>query len=198
MSIRSLTSPNAVSSVKRNTVWDEVSSLNTGMELIAQQVYTSSGTGQIEFANIPQTYTHLYMLSKARDGDASNTDIAFTSVIFNNNTSVNRQTTFTYGYSTNALTSTVYQTAAYGVGIQRGNGPSGAYATSITHIPFYTASSREKHFHWETGVTGTSTWGFLGFGVTHYAMVDPITNIKIDQGNVNWAAGSMVQLYGVK
>ncbi len=198
MGIRNLTKASISTGVKRTSTWDGIASNNNGMDLIAQQVYTSNGSGQIEFANIPQTYTHLYMLTKFRDLDASNTDIAFTNVIFNSNTSINRQTTVTFGSNTSATTSMVYQNACYGAAIQRGNGPSGCFATSIHHIPFYTVSSREKHFHWEMGVTSASSWGFLGFGVIHNAVTDAISNIKIDQGNNGWAAGSMVQLYGVK
>jgi hypothetical protein len=198
MATRKLSKSSIKNTNKSSNAWDSNTTIANGMSLIAEQVYTSTGTGQIVFSNIPQTYSHLYMLSKLRDGDTSNTDIAFTNIYFNGNTTANRETNFTYGINTNATTSNKYQNQGFGCAIQRGNGPSGVFAVSITHIPFYSVSSREKHFHWETGATGTASYGFLGFGVTYNATTDPITQIAIDQGNVNWAVGSMVQLYGVK
>ena len=200
MGIRSLQTAASISTgVKSNKFWDNYTVPANGIELIAQQVYTSSGSGQIVFNSIPQTYSHLYIISKFRDGDTSNFDIAFTNMQFNGTNPSNIETNFTYGYSTNAATTTKYQNACFGAAIQRGNGPAGAYAVSVTYIPFYTISGRQKHFHWETGVSGfSSTWGFYGFGNAHNGTTNPITSLAIDPGNNGWAAGSMVQVYGVK
>jgi hypothetical protein len=198
MGIRSLTRAGIASGVKRSNAWDAYTVPNNGIELIAQQIYTSNGgASAIVFSNIPQTYSHLYILSKFRDLDSSNTDISFTTITLNG-ASANSETNATFGIGTGTISTNKYQNSCYGTPIQRGNGPSGAYAVTLTDIPFYTVAGREKHFTWSCGVTGTSTYGFMGNAVVYNGTTNAITSIQIDPGNNGWAAGSMIQLYGVK
>ena len=197
MTVRKLSKSTINNATKSNSFWDKYTESGQGIILIAEQVYSSNGTGQIVFNNIPQTYSHLYILSKFRDLDPSNTDISFTPITFNGAVA-NSETNATFGINTNSIQTNKYQNACYGTPIQRGNGPSGAYAVTVTHIPFYSVPGREKSFIWDCGVTGTSTYGFLGNAVTYNATTSAITSISIDQGNNGWAAGSMIQLYGVK
>lgn len=198
MAIRRFSKASIRTGNKLNGFWDKYSVIGNGIDLIAEQVYTSNGSAtQIVFSNIPQTYSHLYILSKFRDLDGSNNDIAFTNITFNGATAAS-ETNSTFGIGTNPIQTNKYQNASFGTPLQRGQGPSGAYAVTLTDIPFYTVSGREKHFTWSSGVTGTASYGFLGNSVVHNATTNAITSISIDPGNNGWAAGSMVQLYGVK
>ena len=172
----------------------------------------SSGQANIEFTNIPQTYTDLCILLSARDSrtnDATN----YTSLQINGNTSA----TVKYVSMVGAGSSTIYNdtdtsnpasvsagTMLYASTISTNATVSGIFGNSQIYFSNYTGSNNKSvsidavNEHNASSVIGT----FIAAGV--FQTSSPITSIKLGIGYTAAGGGGTYQqyssatLYGIK
>jgi hypothetical protein len=171
--------------------------LNGTMVKIETVTVGSGGAANIEFTNIPQTYTDLKVVLSARTNRASvNSDIY---VEFNGNTSAIYSFRRLYGDGSAATSDSLTNNAKGGfVGVAAGaNATASTFGNTEFYIPNYTGSTN-KSFSGD-GVNennATSALSTLIAGL--WANTSAITSIKIlDYNSASFVQHSTATLYGI-
>lgn len=157
----------------------------------------STSPAYVEFSNIPQGFTHLYLEMKVRSTNTSGNVAVL--VNFNNDT-----TGTNYSYWTmqgSAVTATAYGTSNssfFGV-CTNTDYPANTYGVSSVHIPFYNRTDRYKTTQIEsTNVSSSATAPkFYELIYNLWKSTAAINTIKLTTVNGNIASGSTFTLYGV-
>lgn len=159
------------------------------MQLIETKTLGTAGSS-ISFADIPQTFTDLLVVSSLR-GD-QNANNGFTNIGFNSSTS-NFSTRFLQGDGSGAASSTGTRGIAY---LSNAFYTSNTFDSTNVYISNYTGSTN-KSFSAESVVENNATlgWQFMVAGL--WSNTVAITSIQITPNTGNFIAGSTISLYGI-
>ena len=154
----------------------------------------AGGAANVEFTNIPQTYTDLKVLHSFRNVGANN--VGTLRLYFNGDTS-NRTSRVLYGETTGQGTFTSTQHAGYSVGA---NQTANIFASSEVYIPNYIGSTFKSVSH--DSVTEGNASGYQS-GVQAlvaglWSSTAAITSIRFTDAGGNFAQHSTATLYGIK
>jgi hypothetical protein len=171
---------------KQQSVWDGITQ-PAAMDALSSVVLTAS-QNNINFNNIPQTYTHLQI--RAVGTNASGESAA--RVIFNSDTGTNYSVHFMYGNG-----STVNASALTG----QSNTYAGDFTTSIgsfvLDILDYTNTNKYKSIKSLGGYDNNGSGSmYLVSGL--WLSTAAITSITLQGGNGNFTQYSTFSLYGIK
>lgn len=164
---------------------------------IATVTVGSGGAANIEFTNIPQTYTDLNLLCTLRSASQG---IEATDFTFNNNTGANYTWRYVQGASAggnnaglgnsaNAFTEAMLATGNTTI--------ADAFSNSSLYIADYT-SSNNKPFSLDTVEEENSTTAYMRLEAGLWSNSAAITSIKLYPYSGNWAQHSTATLYGIK
>lgn len=157
----------------------------------------STTPAYVEFSNIPQGFTHLYLEMRVRSTASGGVAVL---VNFNNDTTGTNYSYWTWQGNAPALAS------AYGTSNSSFFGlcttsvhPANSYATNSIHIPFYSRTDRYKSSQIDaTNVSNTETESkFFELIYNIWKSTAAITTIKLTNAEGNMASGSTFTLYGV-
>jgi len=163
----------------------------TTYDLIGKATATGSSPTLL-VSNIPNTYTHLYLIANLRSGD-SRTGGQSASMYFNN------VTTSSYakiGFSSNA---SYVQANAVNIELScamNGN-TSGSFWQNEALIAQYKNTGMFKNVWIRSGTYDTGG-NDVALQYGHWRSTDAINSVYITEpSNINWVAGSQVSVYGI-
>lgn len=159
------------------------------------EVTEAAGRTEIEFANIPQTYTDLYLLISSRSSRTGNT----------NDTLLVNVNSLTSGYTRHIVRGN--SSGASGVAATSGSdaiigyttandAAASIYGNTSVYFSGYTDSSA-KAYSVKTAGENNGTTAFHGFTVVNQSSTNAIDTISITVGNGNLMQYSSATLYGV-
>ena len=162
----------------------------TTYEAIATVTVGSGGAANIEFTNIPQTYTDLVILTSLRTTNNGTFDDVL--VLFNGSTT--QQT----GRRLFGNGSTVFSNQdTYSVFAAGNTATASTFSNGMTYITNYTGSTN-KSFMADSAGENNATEAFGGMTATLWSNTAAITSIKIDPDYGNLVQHSTATLYGIK
>lgn len=177
--------------VKRKRFWDQNAVANSFFSIATVNV-GAGGVSNVEFTNIPQTYTHLQIRGIAR----GNT-IGAVKITFNSDTASNYSFHYLYGNgsatgSSNG-TSQAYAASFWSMGIPSA---SNTFGSSIYDILDYTNTNKYKTIR---GLDGFDANGSGGIEIVsgNWRSTSAISSIKLEGSSVNFQQYSSFALYGV-
>lgn len=187
-----------VSSVKTGAVGISFALDNNYMEPIATTLVDSSGTNQITFNDIPQTYKHLHLRAILR---ASRNDTADgISILYNGDIASNYSSHYLRGEGASAgaggggsLSKMDIQDTMVGQ-----TGGSNIFGAVIIDILDYANTNKYKTQR-SLGGNDRNGAGYIDFSSGNWRNTDPITSIKIiPLYGTGFAQYSRLSLYGIK
>lgn len=159
---------------------------------IATVTVGSGGAGTIEFTNIPQTYTDLYILVSARSDRSLHVDDY--RILFNSSSASFSYRALLASSGTSTLSGNVNE-----VGVMSANTAlSSTFGNGLIYIYNYTSSSN-KTYRTEavSSNNSSSSENWIVGGL--WSNTSAITTIALDQGDgSNWLQYSTATLYGIK
>ena len=168
-------------------------------ESIASVDVGAGGTASIEFANIPQTYSHLQVRGIVKNA-AGGSDSWSTSLgLFANSdtTSANYARHYLYGDSYGNAVASGGADANPLVGFVPGVSLTNLFAPTITDILDYSNTNNYTTIRTLFGVDRNGTPGFIGFSSGLWKNTAAVTNIKLQASGNTFAQYSSFALYGV-
>lgn len=169
-----------------------------GMQAIYTRTLTTSGVTQVNFANIPQTFTDLKVLASVRDG---RTDAQFANVAvrFNGSGSsiysnMNIAATANTGYSDSFGTQDAFYYNFYAAGAIAATN---SFSNVDMYIPNYISSGFKQCIIDNAVDVNSSTEGLLVLNAGLYRSNAPITSITFFAQNVAFAQNTTFTLYGI-
>lgn len=177
------------SGVKRKRFWDQNAVANSFFS-IATTTVGAGNASNIEFTNIPQTYTHLQIRGILRNTTA----IANNRIQFNSDTGANYSWHELYGDGASAG-SGASSGASY---MYAGNHPttSSTFAVYVIDILDYRDTNKFKTVRTLSGYDLNGS-GVVGLRSGNWRSTSAITSIKLYPGSDSFAQYSSFALYGV-
>jgi hypothetical protein len=165
-----------------------------GMQAIYSQTF--AGSGQLNFNNIPQTYTDLKIVVSQRNGSANLYEsLAFR---FDSGDSVYSNTSLTgdgAGVSSSRVGASGYLSYNGGLNVNGGNSTANVFGNYEVYIPNYT-STLFKQFTIDA-VTEHIGNAHCDLGSGLYRSNAPIKFVQVGGYTVGPTSGSTVTLYGI-
>lgn len=181
---------------KYQSAWDFDNVPQGAIEPIAKHVAQGNATG-VEFANIPQTYTDLYIVQYLRSTRAATTEQFWQR--FNGDTATNYSSNWLQGdgsvtSSSNAQTQTVMNRFT----IPGASANANIFSISHVHVMDYRSTVKFKTVltKWSSDVNGSGTVG-LSVGMWRSGNAITSVNLATENGS-NLVAGSTIYLYGIR
>lgn len=197
MAVSSFSNSGIKSGSKRNKIWDQ-SAVENSFFSIDTQTVGAGGAANIEFTNIPQTYTHLQLRGIARFTGASvetNMRIQFnndTSSVYTNHLVIGNGSSAGSGNDINIAYSIINSSP-------NGNATASIFSANIIDILDYTNTNKFKTMK---NLTGWDHNGGINNSVGLWSglwrSTNAITSIKLTPGSGNFAQYSSFALYGIK
>lgn len=157
----------------------------------------SSGQNQIEFANIPQTYTHLQIRGIVNSNAGTNDNIYMR---LNSDTASNYSWHYLSGNGSSASSGAA--TSATSVLISRIQGTGTNFSGFICDILDYKDTNKAKTIRSLSGWDGNGSGEiFFWSGSWRKSPLEAISNIKISAqfgGAINMITNTQIALYGIK
>jgi hypothetical protein len=180
--------------VKSNKFWDQ-DTAQGAMELIGSYVATTNSNAS--FANIPQIYKDLYIVTTTKD--AATTGDHVLKIIINGDSGSNYNVTRLFVNGTSA-TSDIQNNTTWGgwtAVTNNSTANSNIFSVNKTHILNYSNTSTFKTLIDESAAD-TNGSGFVYHCGTIWKSTAAINNLVIATTNGGMAAGSTVHLYGIR
>lgn len=160
----------------------------SAMTLINYLEVGPGGQAQMEFTNIPQIYTDLFLVISAKTSWTPDTFVFVTPYI---NGSLNNTGKYLYGYNT-----TPYS-ANYGIGVALGaNGVADTFAINTFHVADYASTTQHKAISIDGSTGGLGTSGATSFAANIYQSDTAITSFGVATSG-NFIEYSSATLYGI-
>jgi hypothetical protein len=154
----------------------------------------SSGSGTIEFTNIPATYTDLSIKASLRSDRASNTIDSGWLYFNNNTTSGNYAKRRAWADGDTVYSATTYDLDYYVPG-------STATASAFGNLEYYISnytSSNNKSYSVDAVQENNVTIAIVNFTAGRISLSSAITSITLDLNNGSFVQYSTATLYGIK
>ena len=163
-------------------------------QAIATTTVGSGGAANIEFNNIPQTYTDLVILYSARTNSGAGTDEAY--LTFNNNNS-NYSWRMLVGDGSNTPISLNGGGSIAGMQIPGGTSTASTFSNGQIYIPNY-AGSNNKSVSSESVQENNQTTAYIKLVAGLWSNSSPITSAKLSGTAGSFVEHSTATLYGIK
>ena len=173
-------------------------------ESIATVLVGVGGQNNIEFTNIPSTFSHLQIryIARATAGDTGN-NIAFSMTVNNDSSSAYSQHRIYGAGNTNGVAPSAdgggNSTAMY-FGGWAGSGTSAStFGVGVIDVLDYANTNKYKTFKGISGCSGESgSAGFIKFASGNWQSNTAISSIQISGGSFYYAQYSRFALYGIR
>jgi hypothetical protein len=197
--ITNFSSSSVRTGVKRKRFWDQNAVANSFFS-IATVTVGAGGAANVEFTNIPQTYTHLQIRGIGRSSNAGNS-FGWGYYIFNSDTAANYSSHILQGNGASA-TSASYTGATNGLQIRatdfaRSGTTANTFGVTIVDILDYSNTNKYKTIR-VIGGSDTNGAGVVSLASGNWRSTAAITTIKITNQTDNWLQYTSFALYGVK
>lgn len=159
------------------------------MSLIST-VTVSSPTSFIQFFNVPQSGTDLYLIMSGREQTTAQVATAF-SIGFSGGTASKRQLT---GTGTSVNTSTVYN--AFYTANTGNSATTNTFGNASMYVPNYTLSG-DKTVSLDAVTENNAEASYQVLGAQNFAGAGPVTYILIASSDNPFAVGTSVSLYTI-
>lgn len=184
---------------KYQSAWDQDNVEQGALVPIASGVITTQGTNQIQFANIPQIYQHLMIITNFRSTAVASTEKLY---IYTSNTSVGNFSSTILSATSSSISSTRVTNDYYGseCGLTpAASSPAGVFGSSETHILNYvdTSNHRSAITKSSCNIDGPSTSQIVASLCRGTGAINYITMFVYGNSG-NLAPGSNATLYGIK
>jgi len=177
---------------KYQTMWDQ--DTEQGAIVPIQTISLSANAGAINFAVIPSTYQHLFIVASLRDTTASVNPVFF-NFINNNGGSVYSATQIT-GDGASASSGRISNQGNMGIGLQLGStANTNIFATNLIYLPNYNSPTFKTIIYKSAADNNGS--GATRLSVGSFRDTNPITQFSFNAAAL-FLAGSQATLYGIK
>jgi len=169
-----------------------------------EKLHEFSGSGQMDFSSIPQTYTHLLILGVA--AVESGSPILNVGMDFNSDSGSSNYVSLQWdmnGSSGSSEAFTVQQTGQILLGNVSGSSNSGYGGGFLGFIPNYSGSAGLFKSAMGLSVMSITNWSAGARGGGSWKNTDPITQIRMfgnvdnDSTRLNFIANTKISIYGI-
>ncbi len=166
-------------------------------KLIDKATVTGSTQAQIEFANIPSTYTDLRLFVSGRSNRTVEAYDQFYLTFNNDTTSSNYRNRYATNNSGTAGSSTDQFYGIFRASVPAAGSTASNFGCAEFNIANYSATNFNKNVLSHSVMDDTSTNCFIIFGSHTWSNTNAITNIKITPEVAQWVQHTTAYLYGI-
>ncbi len=196
MAVSSFSNSGIKSGSKRNKIWDQ-SAVENSFFSIETVTVGAGGAANIEFTNIPQTYTHLQIRGIGRTARANIEDGLY--IRFNSaTTGYSDHHLYGSGAAASSFANSGSDTEIETYTMPGNNAASSIFGVAVIDILDYKDTNKFKTLRLIGGFDNNSTNGRVELVSGNWRSTNAITSITLIAGNSTWVQYSSFALYGIK